>query len=137
MKLKVIRKEYTSKSTIGELWIDGVFFAYTLEDEDRIGKGLFKVFGQTAIPKGLYKVIISRSNRFSKLLGKDIFLPEILNIPEFLGVRVHAGNKPEDTEGCVLIGLTKTKDSIGMSAIAMQRLMERLKGQTDITIEIV
>lgn len=137
MKLKVIRKEDDGKACIGELYIDDVFFCYTLEDTDRISRKEPKVFGETAIPKGTYKVVITRSNRFSQLYGKDVFLPEVLNIPEYQGVRIHSGNKPEDTEGCILIGLSKSKDFIGMSQIALQRLMNKLKDQINITIEIV
>lgn len=154
VKLKVIRKFFTDKSTIGELYFNDVFFAYTLEDEDKLGKGLPKVFGETAIPKGKYKVIVDRSNRFSKLAGKDVFLPLLVDVPDYQGVRLHSGNKPEDTEGCILLGLShdiETPNFIGMSKIAMQKLMAKLvqgyttnnKGETvailidkDITIEI-
>lgn len=137
MKLKVIRKEDDRKACIGELYIDDIFFCYTLEDTDRLSRGEPKIFGETAIPKGTYPVIISKSTRFSQLAGKDIFLPEILSIIGYVGVRIHGGNKPEDTEGCILVGLTKEKDFIGMSQVALQKLMVKLQGQKDITIEIV
>lgn len=140
MNLKLIRKINTSKSTIGDLFIDGVFFCHTLEDEDKISKGLPKVFGETAIPKGKYKVIINRSNRFSQLAGKDVFLPLLLNVPEYEGVRIHGGNKPEDTEGCILLGMVynpEIPDFIGMSQIALQKFMAKIKDQSNITIEIV
>lgn len=140
MELKLVRKINTSKSTVGDLFIDEVFFCHTLEDEDKLSKGLPKIFGLTAIPKGKYGVIINRSNRFSALTKKDVFLPLLLNVPEYEGVRIHGGNKPEDTEGCILVGMTyspETPDFISISRIALQKLMDRLKGQTNITIEIV
>lgn len=125
MKLELKRKEVQGQATIGELSIDGVFFCYTLEDLERQEK----IYGKTAIPKGTYSVIVNRSNRFSKIAGKDVFLPLLLNVPGYEGVRIHSGNKPEDTEGCILVGLTKGVGTIGMSRVAMQRLMEKIKGQ--------
>lgn len=106
MELKLKRYILTSKSTISDLFIDGHYFCKILEDTDR---GLtsdmpideikkIKVQGQTAIPKGRYEVILSMSARFKKLL------PEILNVPGYLGIRIHPGNKPGDTEGCLLPG---------------------------------
>ena len=47
MELLIIRDTYTSKSTIGRLFIDGVEFCYTLEDIVR-PKGI-KVYGETAM----------------------------------------------------------------------------------------
>jgi hypothetical protein len=87
MELKVIRKIFTNKSTIGELHINGKFFCYTLEDKDRyVEQGGKKEFGITAIPRGTYSVVLSFSNRFQK------YLPEILNVPQFVGIRMHTGN---------------------------------------------
>jgi hypothetical protein len=57
MQIKVVRKEFTEKSTIGELFIDNNFFCYTLEDKVR-AETEAKVYGQTAIPKGKYEVIV-------------------------------------------------------------------------------
>lgn len=125
MELKVYRKYYSDKSTIGELYINGQFFCFTLEDFDRLRKGLPKVKSETAIPAGKYKVIINKSERFSKLAGKDIFMPLILDVPQFSGVRIHNGSKPEHTDGCILVGLSKDNDFIGMSKVAFQKLMDR------------
>jgi len=126
MKLKVVREEFTKNSTIGSLYIDGTFFCYTLEDVVRAEK----IYGETAIPYGEYRVILSYSNRFKKIL------PEVLNVPNYSGVRIHAGNTKKDTHGCPLVGLTKSKDFVGMSRVAFNKLMERLRGQDNITILI-
>lgn len=147
MEIKIIRKIKTEKSSIGEMFIDKQFFCYTLEDKDRgIKQGdsldyinAHKPFGITAIPTGTYKAIVNKSNRFSQLAGKDIFLPLLLNVPGYEGVRIHGGNKPEDTEGCILLGLSHdniTPDFIGMSKVALQKFMAKIDKVTDINITI-
>lgn len=135
MKLVLVR-EPNKYFTPGKLYINDVLFCHTLEDKDRLSEGGAKIYGETAIPKGIYKVIINKSNRFSMLAGKDVFLPLLVAVPGFEGVRIHSGNTPADTEGCILVGLTKTENGIGMSRVAMQKLMEKLVGQDNITIEI-
>ena len=117
MKLELIRKEFTEMSTIGDLLIDGEFFCYTLEDTVRDKK----IKGVTAIPYGTYEVIINFSNRFQKPM------PLLLNVPNFEGVRFHSGNSSADTEGCILLGFTKSKDFIGNSRKAFNAFMPKLK----------
>lgn len=129
MEILVKRTTFTKDSTIGELSINGKFFCYTLEDFDRdINKdgdlddvGEAKVYGLTAIPKGTYKVVLSFSNRFQK------YLPEIQNVKGFEGIRIHAGNKAEDSHGCILLGTTKGTNFIGASVLAMNKFMAELK----------
>ena len=98
-----------SKYTIGKLYIDGEYFCDTIEDTDR---GLTqtmtdaqikskKVYGQTAIPTGTYRIIISYSNKFKRQM------PLLLNVPGFLGIRIHSGNTEKDTEGCLIVGKNK------------------------------
>jgi hypothetical protein len=130
MKLLLKRLHKTDKSTIGELSIDGKFEAYTLEDVERKDK----IFGKTAIPKGTYDVIMTMSNRFKKMM------PLLLNVPNFEGVRIHSGNKSEDTEGCILIGKTRGQDFIGGSRDAIAKFYPKLEsalkvGKVTITIE--
>lgn len=79
---------------LGEMWIDGVFFAYTLEDVYRE----VKVFGETCIPANKYNAIVTMSTRFKKEL------PLLENVPNFAGIRIHGGNTDKDTHGCILIG---------------------------------
>jgi len=130
MKLLLKRLHKTDKSTIGELSINGKFEAYTLEDVERDAK----VFGKTAIPKGTYEVVMTMSNRFKKMM------PLLLNVPNFEGVRIHSGNKPEDTEGCLLLGTTRGVDFIGGSRDAIAKFYPKLEaglkvGKVTITIE--
>lgn len=126
MKIEIKRLHQTSKSTIGELSINGVFECYTLEDVERE----VKIKGITAIPKGTYKVGISMSTRFKKEL------PILFDVPNFTGVRIHSGNVAENTEGCILVGNTRSLDFIGESRKAFNKLFEKMKLATSITLTI-
>lgn len=94
MNILIKRRYLTSKSTIGEMYLDGDFECYTLEDAVR----QVKIPGQTAIPAGTYEVVVTWSNRFKRRM------PLLLDVPDYQGVRFHAGNTVEDTEGCPLLG---------------------------------
>lgn len=109
MNITLNRIAKKSKYTIGKLYIDGEYFCDTIEDTDR---GLTqtmtdaqikskKVYEQTAIPTGTYRVIISYSNKFKRQM------PLLLNVPGFLGIRIHSGNTEKDTEGCLIVGKNK------------------------------
>lgn len=126
MKLEVKRLHRTDNSTIGELTIDGKFECYTLEDKERD----VKIKGETAIPKGTYKVIINKSNRFKKLL------PLLIGVPNFEGVRIHPGNSNHDTEGCILVGMNRSVDYITKSRKAFDSLFKKMQGAKNITITI-
>lgn len=134
LDISLVRDVRHEKSTIGNLSVDGVFECYILEDKDReldvtmkleqINK--IKVHGETAIPYGRYKIVITRSNRFSLAAGKDVYLPELLAVPGYAGVRIHTGNKPEHTEGCLLPGTVKREDKVENSATAFLTLNEKI-----------
>ena len=126
MKIEVKRLYKTENSTIGELTIDGKFECYTLEDKERT----VKIKGETAISKGTYKVIINQSNRFKKLL------PLLLNVPNFEGVRIHPGNSNHDTEGCILVGQSISKDYISKSRKAFEKLFKKMQSAKEITLTI-
>jgi len=117
MLLHLKRKWFTSKSTIGELLVDGEFECYTLEDELRS----IKVPGETAIPGGTYKIVINHSNRFGRKL------PLLENVPNFEGIRIHIGNWPKDTAGCILVGKERGKDFIGKSGDAFKALFDKIQ----------
>jgi len=126
MNIKIVRNQKTAHSTIGTLYIDGNFECYTLEDVERD----VKIKNETAIPKGTYKVIINQSNRFKRLL------PLLINVPGFEGVRIHSGNTNHDTEGCILVGQTKSADFIGGSRKAFERLFAKMQKASEITLTI-
>lgn len=129
MKLKLVRKWKTSKSTIGELFVDGVFECFSLEDVER--KFGVKVYGETAIPLGTYRVTVE----FSPHFGRRV--PHLWDVPGFDSILIHPGNTSVDTKGCILVGQTKSTDYIGSSKLAFEALFRKLDGEKDITIEIV
>jgi hypothetical protein len=117
MNLTLIRDQLSSKSSVGTLSIDGKFECFTLEDAVRP----VKIKGLTAVPYGAYEVIISWSARFKRQL------PLLLEVPHFDGIRIHAGNTETDTDGCILVGQSRTTDQIIKSRIAFSALFEKLE----------
>jgi hypothetical protein len=136
MKLELIRKEFTDKSTIGELYINGKFFCFTLEDKDRglqstdplILINTKKIWGETAIPYGTYEVKLTMSNRFKRVL------PILLNVKGYTGVRMHRGNTVEHSHGCPLVGYKKAYNTIFESTKAENDLMKELSKATETII---
>lgn len=126
MLLTVNREASKEDATLGELLLDGVHEAFTCEDVVREipGKPVseWKVPGKTAIPAGKYRVVLTHSQRFGKVL------PELLNVPGYQGVRIHSGNTPADTDGCLLVGEEKGKASVLRSREAMLELMAAMTG---------
>jgi len=124
MNLIVKRHTFTSQSTIGDLLINGGYFCHTLEPTMREIEGEpvedWKIPGKTAVPVGTYKVVINFSEHFQKNL------PEVLAIPGFEGVRIHAGNFPSSTEGCVLVGYKEGKDEVLESQKALDDLLIKM-----------
>ncbi len=118
LKLELIRDIFTEQSTTGRLLIDGVFECFVLEDKARPDEP--KVHGKTAIPEGEYLIDITYSPRFKR------WLPLLLNVPGFAGIRIHPGNTSADTEGCLLPGKTRTKDKVGESRDAFAALYAKL-----------
>lgn len=125
MQLKLNRIFKTNTFTIGELYINEKYVTDTLED--RVRPEGEKVYGKTAIPEGTYEVKLTHSPRFKKIL------PEILNVPNFSGIRIHTGNSSKDTEGCILVGTWdgEKEDWVGNSRIAFDKLMTLLEEATN------
>ena len=118
MELKVKRiNPGKANYTIGNFYINDVKQCNSLEDEDRGLKqtmsvdeiAKMKVYGETAIPTGRYQVVWTYSDHFKKNM------PLLLNVPGYAGVRIHSGNTPADTLGCILLGLNTIKGQITSS----------------------
>ena len=144
MELLLKRIYKGNKYTIGKLYIDGEWFCDTIEDVVRslpkncphTPKGRNceckeKVYGETAIPAGIYKVILSYSNRFKRIL------PELLNVPHFLGIRIHRGNTEQDSAGCIILGENKVKGKVINSTPYEIKLVKLLENQKNITMTII
>lgn len=125
MELKLNRIFLGSSATIGELLVNDKHLCDTLED--RVRPEGEKVYGKTAIPEGTYEMVLSYSPRFKKIL------PEILNVPNFTGIRIHCGNSSADSSGCVLVGTWdgEKEDWVGNSRIAFNELMSLLQKAAD------
>lgn len=125
MELTLNRIFLGSSATIGELLINDKHLCDTLED--RVRPEGEKVYGKTAIPEGTYEVKLTHSPRFKKIL------PEILNVPNFSGIRIHTGNSSKDTEGCILVGTWdgEKEDWVSDSKIAFDELMTLLEEATN------
>lgn len=143
MELLVRRLVFKKDYTEGQLFIDGSYFCDTLEDctrdfnkdGDLDEPGETKVPGETAIPFGTYDVIMSYSNRFKKIM------PEVLNVKGFEGIRIHSGNIPAHTHGCLLLGVYE-KDgrinrSLEMTGAVTKMIKEAInnKEQVKLTVE--
>jgi len=104
-QLEIKRYLYTSRTTIGKLYVDGKFFCYTLEDTVR-ARGI-KVKKETAIPADvLYDVTIYTSPKYGEvpvIWTEDDHLSIESQGVSFKYVLMHGGNDHSDTEGCVLV----------------------------------
>lgn len=132
MEIKLVRNPSDEACTIGALSVDGTFFCDTLEDVVREEK----IPGRTAIPAGRYRVVIDHSQHFNREL------PHVLDVPNFVGIRIHAGNSQFDTEGCILVGQWQKGDSIINSRATLNTLIamiemviEEWKEEVWITVE--
>jgi hypothetical protein len=126
MELQLDRKWYTNRSTIGKLFIGSDFECFILEDPVRrdpdpsTPANEAKIPGKTAIPAGKYKIQITYSPRFKRLL------PILVDVPGYSGVRIHPGNTAEDTEGCLLPGTWYLVDKVANSRTAFNALYLKL-----------
>ncbi|MBP9994103.1 MAG: hypothetical protein KBT67_04055 [bacterium] len=131
LKIKLERLWLKESYTIGKLYVDGKYLCDTLEDKFRDLSKAKKVYGETAIPAGEYRVIMTYSPKFRREM------PLLLNVPQFETVRIHPGNTADDTEGCILVGENKVKGGLINSRIHSDRLNEMIQSADgDVIIEI-
>lgn len=125
MKLWLPRGRSKGNATISPLQVDGAWHSYVCEDVIREAPGVpvsvWKIPGETAIPAGEYRIVLTESARFHRVL------PLLVDVPGFSGVRLHPGNSAGDTDGCLLPGYDKFDTSVGRSRLAFEELFEQMK----------
>ena len=104
MNLLLKRDPSSRACTLGSLYVDDALFCFTLEDVVR-ADGV-KVYGETAIPAGTYRVTLEKSKRFGRLM------PYVHDVENFSGILFHWGSTAADTRGCVLVGLSRNADHL-------------------------
>lgn len=131
MKLTSKRQLGTVGYTLSNLYVDDVWECWILEDETHDGP---KIPGKTSIPAGTYQIVMDYSNHFQKVL------PHLLNVPDFEGIRIHPGNAPKDTEGCLLPGQTSSPGYVYNSRAAYDNLVSKIRAAIShgevVTIEV-
>jgi len=102
IELVLNRKHFADTYAIGKLYVEGQYLCDTIEDAVRDEK----IYGETAIPYGKYRVRVTMSPKFGRLL------PLLEDVPNFEGIRIHRGNSAIDTHGCILPGENKVKGQV-------------------------
>lgn len=143
MELTLDRKWRKDKYSIGVLYIDGKRFCETCEDKDRnLYQGMdpeeirrIKVYGETAIPFGRYRISMRRKSpkysqkkQYAKCEG---YVPYLRDVPGFSGILIHIGNWPQDSCGCILVGENKVKGGVVNSTLWFWKLYDILKAADD------
>ena len=145
--MKLTLKRIAKKDTycIGKLYINGIYFADTIEDKDRGLKQSMslsnikkvKVQDKTAIPSGTYEIVLNViSPKYSK---QDFYknyanggrVPRLLNVPGWEGVLIHAGNTAEDSSGCILVGQNKIIGQVINSKDTFKKLYKILQSANE------
>lgn len=140
MKLTLKRIALRPTYTIGKLYIDDIYFCDTIEDTVRdlnkngkFDNGEKKIHSKTAIPYGIYEIKWTYSPRFKK------YTPQLMNVPSFEGIRIHAGNTSADTEGCLILGKNKQVGKVLNSRDTINKFYPIIKeacSNGKVTIEI-
>lgn len=125
-----LERECLEERTLGKLYINKEFFCSTIEDKYRDLSKEKKVYGETCIPFGTYKVIINMSPKYGRLM------PRLLDVPHFDGILIHSGNTEQDSAGCLIVGKRSGQKVIN-SRDTFNRLFARLEKYSNIKIEIV
>ena len=132
MELILTRIARKAEYTIGRLEDEnGMKVCDTLEPTWRDYKGgEMKIPRKSAIPEGTYRVVVTKSRRFQK------YLPLLVGVPGFEGVRIHSGNTSRDTEGCILVGQNLQVGKVLWSQITLEKLMRLIENEKVIYLTI-
>lgn len=114
--INVTRYSHNSTCTLSRVEFDGLIFQ-GLEPTDHI-------------PSGSYLLRLTHSPKFSDKYPYSThphnYVPLVDGVPGCMGIRIHVGNFPSDTTGCLLLGISTTGFSINKSAIAYSLLLDRI-----------
>lgn len=116
MELRLARVDVRPSRTLGDLYLDGQFLCHTLE-------------GDNPIPPGTYGLVWHDSPHLHARV------PMLVDVPGRSYILIHVGNTARDTQGCILVGLTREPDAVGLSYVAFQRLLNRLQLPATITVD--
>lgn len=143
--VRVQREPSDRGATIGALYVNDYYVAWTLEDQIRERPNdtgiepaswvkTWKVQGETAIPAGRYPLVFEWSPKF------QMMLPEMKDVPGFLETKFHAGNRKEDTDGCILVGRTRARGEILTSRDALAefiKVLRTLNGSDGMFVDVI
>jgi hypothetical protein len=126
MKIEVKRIYESPQSIISDVFVDGQWECWGLEParKDPVNPG------HPCVPAGEYKVVFTPSPHLGYVT------PELLDVPGRSDIRIHIGNFPQDTLGCLLVGEMKGQDKIFNSKPAFEKLLLLLKTATDPIIAV-
>lgn len=147
--MEILLKRVARKPTytIGHLYIDGKYFCDTVEDKDRdlnrngiFDNGEKKVYAETAIPNGRYRVTMNvQSPKFSlkpeynwwKVNGKVGFIPRLLKVSNFDGILIHHGSSARSSAGCIIVGKNTIVGQVTDSMNTCKRLYPLLQAANE------
>jgi hypothetical protein len=118
MQLNLVRSPSDGISTLGTLSIDGTLYCYTLERP------------AVQIPTGTYPIELTNSLDLTCQCpdgSLSHLLPLLDQVPGRTAIRIHGGNYPRDSEGCILVGLQQGQDMIVQSQAALEGLMVKIR----------
>ena len=104
MILTLTRTQSTSHETLGQLYLDQAFYCDTIEPPSQPNT----IHTKGCISEGWYEINITHSPKFKRLL------PLLRRVPNFEGIRIHAGNNCHHTAGCILVGKREWRRSNGL-----------------------
>ncbi len=136
LELTVKRIYNCDSYCIGRWYAGALYVCDSIEDTDRGMKDSWsiekirktKVYGETAIPKGKYKVVLSVSPKFkNRVWAKkyDGLVPEITNVKGFSGIRIHPANFATELLGCIAPGVNSRKGQVTQSQATYYKLMDK------------
>ena len=139
LQILLIRKYRKPEYTIGQLYVNGKFVCNTIEDTDRRlyqGQPIAdlaskKVSGKTAIPTGTYRLQVYESPKF----GRELI--EVMDVPGFMGIRIHRGNTADDSAGCILPGMNTAVGKVTDSTKYELALTKMVKADKEAYITII